>query len=620
VAPLNVIRALLAGILLTWDSGSLLAAQKQSASPSDVAAGSHKQHVTQVRNSNQREYERVLALYDTHLDAHVDDVVAAVEKCRFIEPFAFAEDEPLIESASDDLERCQSALGSGPGAAHPLAQVYLLESKWGEEGIAAGEGLVAGSRSWPPQLRADLHARLASIYELEDDEAKAGAHAIQAVDLDPASPVLIIAASRLEKLGAMARARALIAAVPAAAWNELPIREAAELLLRLGAAREAAELLRAHTSPGGGTVDPFFLARVLLADGQIAPARDAFSEALKTDRFDNDIRLRENFAFERAHGSRAQAEAAYSRLRDSGFSADPFGRYRLELFIAHPLARWTARDAAGILAFVAVIGLAACLPLVVIAPIHYRSLVLRLRGTNPANTALIWGLRHAWYVLAVSVVVPLIALYCLAYPSFENALGWAPFGSSPTDPRLLGRAVLVSALVTAACLVPVMRGVNWLNLVAGQWPLRRSLGAATAALFAFRFASSLWATARPAALGSDTTRALQGVYADYGTVAVLLFVAVAIPLIEEVVFRGVVLNGLARHVSFPVAAIVQALAFAALHEELLQLPLFFLFGLAAAWLYRRSQGLAAPLAFHVFNNALAALAIVAATKVLNQVS
>lgn len=618
---LNVIRALLVGILLTWDSGSLLAAPQQSpALPSDVAAGSHQRHVDDVRKSSQREYERVLSLYDAHLRDHPRDVVAAVEKCRFVELFAYAEEESIIESASDDLERCRDALGLAPYVAEPLTQIYLLESKWGDEGITAGEQLVGASWSFPPTLRAELHARLVTLYELHGDEEKAGAHAIQAVELDPTSRVLIVAAKRFEKLGAMARARTLITAVPAAAWNELPVGEAAEVLLRVGAARQAAELLRAHTLPGSG-VDPFLLARVLLVDGQIGPARDAFAEAVKTSPPSNYIGLRENFAFERAHGSRAQAEAAYSTLRDGGFSADPLGRYRLDLFIAHPLARWKGRDAAGILTLVAAIGVVAFLPLVVILPVHYRSLVLRLRGTNRASPALPWGLRHAWYVLAVYLVAQSIAVYWFAYPSFEDALGWAPLNNPPTDPRSLGRAFLVGSLVTAACLLPVQRGVHWLNFVEGQWPLRRSLGAATAALFAFRLVASLWATTsgsfRLGALGGDTTRALQGVYTEYGIVALLLLVAVVIPIVEEVVFRGVFLNGLARHVSFPVAALVQAGVFAALHESVEQLPVFFVFGLGAAWLYRRSQGLAAPLALHAFNNVLAGLAIVAVTRALN---
>jgi CAAX protease family protein len=622
VPALNIIRALLVGILLTWDVSLIAAPQAPPALPSDVSAGSHKQHIEDVRNSNQREYQRVLALYDNHLHDHPDDVVAAVEKCRFVERFAFAEDESFIESASDDLERCQDAVGTGAYAAQPLAQIYLLESKWGDEGVAAGEQLVSASKSWPRELRAELHAHMVNLYELQNDEEKAGAHAVQAVELDPGSSVLIVAAKRLEKLGAMARVRALIAAVPSAAWNELLVREAAELLLRVGAAREAAELLRAHRSPGGGAVDPFLLARVLVSDGQIGPAREAFADALKTSRPSNVIGLRENFAFERAHGSGAQAVAAYSRLRDGGFSADPFGRYRLDLFIAHPLAPWNGRDATGILAFVAAIVVAVLLPLVVIVPVHYRSLWVRVRGTSRPKPALPWGLRHAWYVLAVFFIAQVIALYWFAYPALENTLGWAPFNSPPTDPRSLGRAGLVAALLTAVCLLPVQRGVQWLNFVEGRWPLRRSLGFATAALFAFRLASSLWASASGsygvAALGSDTTRALQGVHAEYGTVALLLFVAVVVPIVEEVAFRGVLLNGLARHVSFPIAAMVQALVFATLHESVAQLPVFFVFGLIAAWLYRRSQGLIAPLAFHAFNNAFAALAIVAVTNALNK--
>jgi hypothetical protein len=41
-------------------------------------------------------------------------------------------------------------------------------------------------------------------------------------------------------------------------------------------------------------------------------------------------------------------------------------------------------------------------------------------------------------VLAVFLVGQVITLYWFAYPAFENALGWAPFNSPPTDPRSLG--------------------------------------------------------------------------------------------------------------------------------------------------------------------------------------
>ena len=64
---LNIILALLAGILLIGDSDSLAAADQSPPFAADVAEGSHEHHVDSVRHSNQREYARVLALYDAHL-------------------------------------------------------------------------------------------------------------------------------------------------------------------------------------------------------------------------------------------------------------------------------------------------------------------------------------------------------------------------------------------------------------------------------------------------------------------------------------------------------------------------------------------------------------------------
>ena len=74
---------------------------------------------------------------------------------------------------------------------------------------------------------------------------------------------------------------------------------------------------------------------------------------------------------------------------------------------------------------------------------------------------------------------------------------------------------------------------------------------------------------------------------------------------EEVIFRGVVLEGVARHVPFGWANAIQASLFALLHEELLLMPFYLLFGLIAGLLARRTGGLLAPIVLHVLNNAMA---------------
>jgi len=119
-------------------------------------------------------------------------------------------------------------------------------------------------------------------------------------------------------------------------------------------------------------------------------------------------------------------------------------------------------------------------------------------------------------------------------------------------------------------------------------------------------------------LGSDTTRSIQGVYETYGFLGMMFLLAVMTPIIEELVFRGVMLQAFRRHVSFGMATVVQALAFVLMHEEWRSMPFLFVFALLGGVLAKRSEGLLAPIAMHAFNNFGAGLAIVGATQFLNR--
>jgi membrane protease YdiL (CAAX protease family) len=74
-------------------------------------------------------------------------------------------------------------------------------------------------------------------------------------------------------------------------------------------------------------------------------------------------------------------------------------------------------------------------------------------------------------------------------------------------------------------------------------------------------------------------------------------------------FRGFVLGGLSRHLSFGWANAWQALLFAALHFDASHFVFYLVLGLVAGWLVRRTGGLAASMALHAVNNAIACAAI-----------
>jgi len=90
----------------------------------------------------------------------------------------------------------------------------------------------------------------------------------------------------------------------------------------------------------------------------------------------------------------------------------------------------------------------------------------------------------------------------------------------------------------------------------------------------------------------------------------LLLLSVLAPIVEELVFRGLLYGWIAGRWGGTPALIVSSLAFAAAHWEpahiILVLPLGFLFG----WLRRRTDSLLPSLFSHIVNNGFALLAAV----------
>jgi len=90
----------------------------------------------------------------------------------------------------------------------------------------------------------------------------------------------------------------------------------------------------------------------------------------------------------------------------------------------------------------------------------------------------------------------------------------------------------------------------------------------------------------------------------------LLLLAVLAPIVEELVFRGLIYGWVAGRWGTMAAFVVSSLAFAAAHFEpahvVLVLPLGLLFG----WMRRRTDSLLPSLVSHILNNGFALLAAV----------
>jgi len=90
-----------------------------------------------------------------------------------------------------------------------------------------------------------------------------------------------------------------------------------------------------------------------------------------------------------------------------------------------------------------------------------------------------------------------------------------------------------------------------------------------------------------------------------GTLAILAILA---PLVEELVFRGLLYGWLAGRWGSGLAFVTSSLAFAAAHIELTHVILVLPLGLWFGWLRRRTDSLLPSLVAHMINNGAAVLA------------
>jgi len=96
---------------------------------------------------------------------------------------------------------------------------------------------------------------------------------------------------------------------------------------------------------------------------------------------------------------------------------------------------------------------------------------------------------------------------------------------------------------------------------------------------------------------------------DYGIYGAILKVAIMAPIVEELIFRGVIMHGLMRNYSKFTAVFVSALMFALFHLNPWQFPATFILGLLLGLLMVRTRNIYLCILGHAINNGLVLVSI-----------
>jgi membrane protease YdiL (CAAX protease family) len=293
---------------------------------------------------------------------------------------------------------------------------------------------------------------------------------------------------------------------------------------------------------------------------------------------------------------------------------------RLRLFAKHPLLGWHWRDLAGVGLLLVVLLACFAAPYLWILPIHYVGGRFRRNSAQPRPA---WGLTHFWLISAAYLLSSVIVAWLYNYPYLLSFFSdQYAVTDAAGDAPVRAREVIVFLGAMAGCTALLVGRRGWGHLVRGDWTLGKQIGAGVGAAIGLRIGLGLVLVLNrqcfpeavvpsavfdfPLAAIEENIMALKD---SYGLPATFLLVAGLVPVYEEVIFRGIVLNASQKHILFVGANILQALLFALIHNNLSWFLFYFSFGVTAGYLRRQSGGLGTGIVFHMTNNALALLAL-----------
>lgn len=575
----------------------------------------HKAFLEKIKNSSDNIYNECIKEYDIYLATYPDDILVHIEKCKFIQ-YAQYNDEDYYNPHQAEFDSCANALITQfPNHAEVL--LFQTTYLWGEElqevFDKAKESIEKNPEAWNDTQSGELYKAISDNYYYEFDYNEAYTYIVKAISHDKQYEHSLEYIRILIETDKKEKALDILTAIPDTAKSSWELTQKADLLLELKAYEDALDIYsQIKDSLYNNNAD---IAATLEGIGQYEAAREYLVSDLSV-KWDKELALRNLLNHDLKYQDGSKCIESYNQFRDLGYSVDPIGLYRLKLFFVHPFQPLKFRDLLGFASLWLVLVILLLVPSIWVLPVyfvgHYWKFLSRPKPYIP-----LWGLKVFWFVSAgyllasfLSYIAEPEVLYSLISSSYyEDA---QQFG---------GTQYFIFIIIMAVSGFAVMYKINPKILLSHSWSIGKSILIATAILFAYKVFTGIYmligigfgiSIEDVAGIPNMLLASRQDIGAltdTFGKGITFLLLAILVPVYEEIIFRGAILDSCMRYINFPVANVLQALFFSLVHNSLFLAPVFFLFGIITGIMRKRSGGLLPGIAFHVLNNALALLVL-----------
>jgi len=577
----------------------------------------HQQFLEKIKHSSDNIYKECIKKYDAYLDKFPDDVSVLIEKCKFIQNAQYDENEYFNPNQAEFDSCSADIINRFPE--HPEVLLFQTTFLWGDEKEVvfknAEKSIENNPKKWNNKNLATLYKTMADYY-YESDYKQALFYIEKAILNDEHCRFSLEYARILLGLDKKNEALSVLNAIPDTTdiWQ---LVQKADLLLELKDYSNALKIYNQVEQLDSTYINNADFASTLEGIGQYELARKYLvADTSKSYNKKNALIRLLNHDIKYQDGSKSIA--SYNAFRDLGYSSDPISLHRLKLFFSHPTQPWKFRDLLGIISLLALLAILIIIPYVWILPVYFAG--KRFKFLSPKNAyESNWTLKAFWFVSTGYLFASLFAFIVEPeelYSIFNDSY------SAGISSENLGFQVFVFTIIMALFGLMAMYKVNPKVLLSSSWSIGKSILAGVGIFFIFKLISGIYIStgtkvfdvsideiANISKILLATRQEIEAVISTFGIGSSILLVGFLVPICEEIIFRGVILDACQRHINFNVANIFQALLFAAVHGSLFLFPLFFFFGILAGFARKKSGGLLPCIVFHILNNVIAVMVI-----------
>lgn len=580
--------------------------------PDFGASASHTYYVGLLENSKDTLFKDILANYDNHIQNNPDDIVARIERCKFIAN-AYWDEYEGYNLKYEETEVCIADLYQNYPS-EPQVVIYRAENLYGEEQLEvlqAAEELISNMpKKWTDVELAQIDMMLGDYYS--DDPWIALNHYSNAQDLNSEIDLSLPIARAYEAQGELERAKQALLPYLEKDTTLWKISQKASLLLKLEEPQKALELYDLIATRDSTYLNSGEMANAMADLGDYEAARrflvrDTLQEWSRT------AKLQTLFDHDLEHSEGDIALLTYRSLQQANSYDDFLGIKRVRVFLKDPWLSWQASEVFHLFLFVVVLFVLFLIPYLWVLPIYGLGALLKKAHKNIVpRLNFDWGIRHFWIISFLYLLVQFLLSVVFYYQEninfiFEIAVVYDEDFESKES---LASSSVFFIVAMAICTLLLLKKSVLKLIYHTNMPLLRVLGLSVGFvifnLMLIKFLGLFISLADAEVSGylMNAKEEIKAILGAYGFGAAVLLVAVVGPIYEEIIFRGIILGAVEKHIGFLLANILQAGLFAFVHFDFKLFIFFFVFGLIAGYFANKTKGLFTGIIFHVVHNFL----------------